>query len=140
MANILHITKLSPELYKDIIALWISTGISNPERNDSFAAVEYSLEHGGLILVAMSDDILQGSAWLTHDFRRIYIHHMAVLPNLQNTGIGTSLIAEALSIAKELGYQAKLEVHNENPAALHLYKKCGFTELNGYIVMINRNI
>ncbi|MDD2228940.1 MAG: GNAT family N-acetyltransferase [Candidatus Cloacimonetes bacterium] len=139
MSNIRHITKLNPKLYSDLIELWLSTGISNPERNDSFEAVEYSLEHGGLMLVSISQDVLQGSAWLTHDFRRLYIHHMAVQPNLQNTGIGASLVEEALSIAKKLGYQAKLEVHADNPAALHLYQKCGFTELNGYIVMIKRN-
>ncbi|MDI9523931.1 MAG: N-acetyltransferase [Candidatus Cloacimonadota bacterium] len=66
------------------------------------------------------------------------MHHMAVSPEFQNRGIGRALLEEALSIARDNGWQAKLEVHVENAAARHLYSSYGFTDLEGYIVMIRR--
>ena len=140
MIEVARITQLTETVYKEIMQLWLETGISNPLRNDSFEAVEFSLQHTGLILLAYEDAIPVGAAWLNHDFRRLYIHHMAVLPSSQNRGIGSLLMQEALVVAKELGYQAKLEVHRDNPAAMHLYKKFGFTELEGYLTFIKRNL
>ena len=59
---------------------------------------------------------------------------------MQHNGIGKALLKEALGIAKETGYQAKLEVHRDNPAARHLYQKMGFKDLEGYITMIKREL
>lgn len=140
MISIQQVTTLSPTMYDELLKLWDEAGISNPARSDSFEAISNSLKHGGLILAARRDESLLGSAWLTHDFRRLYIHHMAVTPAVQNTGIGAQLLEEAISIARTLGYQAKLEVHTDNPSARHLYVKYGFTELNGYLTMIKRDI
>jgi len=140
MITIQRITRLTVETYAQAMQLWLDTGISSPQRNDSFAAVEFSLQHTGLILLAYEDAIPVGTAWLNHDFRRLYIHHMAVLPSSQNRGIGSLLMQEAVKVARELGYQAKLEVHRDNPAARHLYEKFGFTELEGYLTLIKRDI
>ncbi len=130
--------KLDPELFARVTSIWQETGISNPARADSFEAVQHNLDHGGIILLAWLEDVLSGTAWLSHDFRRLYIHHMAVAPEFQNRGIGRRLLEEALAIARDHGWQAKLEVHADNPAARHLYSSCGFTDLEGYIVMIRR--
>lgn len=136
--SIRHCQKLDPELFAAITAIWVETGISNPARADSFEAVQHNLDHGGIMLLAYADEVLAGTAWLSHDWRRLYIHHMAVLPRFQNRGIGRELLEEALKIARGKGWQAKLEVHAENAAARHLYSSCGFTDLDGYVVMIKR--
>lgn len=136
--KISHCQKLDPKLFARITAIWQETGISNPARADCFAAVQYNLDHGGIMLLAHWDDALAGTAWLSHDWRRLYIHHMAVSPGFQNHGIGRGLLEEALRVAREKGWQAKLEVHADNAAARHLYSSCGFTDLEGYIVMIRR--
>lgn len=129
---------LDPELFAAITSIWQETGISNPARADDLPSVRFNLDHGGIMLLAYLDDILAGTAWLSHDFRRLYIHHMAVRPEHQNKGIGRRLLLEALDIAREKGWQAKLEVHQDNTAARHLYSSCGFTDLEGYITMIRR--
>jgi len=129
---------LTQELFEAITRIWNETGISNPARADDFASVQYNLQHGGIMLLARREGILVGTAWLSHDFRRLYIHHMAVSPEFQNQGIGRALLSEALSIAAEHGWQAKLEVHSTNSAARHLYRSCGFTDLEGDITMIRR--
>ncbi len=140
MINLQRIASLNDKLFTEIRQLWLETGISNPQRNDSFEAVQFSLQHTGLILMAYDEAKAVGTVWLNHDYRRLYIHHMAVSPTRQNQGIGSLLMQEAITVAKELGYQAKLEVHSHNPAALHLYKKFGFTELEGYLTLIRRNL
>ncbi len=136
--RIKHCRKLDPELYAAIMRIWNETGISNPERADGFDQIQYNLDNGGIMLLAYLDGVLKGTAWLSHDFRRLYIHHMAVSPESQNKGIGRRLLDEALSVARENGWQAKLEVHSENQAARHLYASCGFKDLEGYITMIRR--
>jgi ribosomal protein S18 acetylase RimI-like enzyme len=130
---------LNENLYAEIISIWDKTGISNPERADSFDSIQRTLEHGGILLLAYMDAILVGTIWLTNDYRRLYIHHMAVLPEFQKQGIGRSLLQEAIQIADKQGLQAKLEVHSDNAAALNLYRSMGFKVLDGYLVMIRRN-
>lgn len=130
---------MNENLYAEIISIWDKTGISNPERADSFDSIQRTLEHGGILLLAYMEAILVGTIWLTNDYRRLYLHHMAVLPEFQKQGIGRSLLKEAIQIADKQGLQAKLEVHSDNAAALNLYRSMGFKVLDGYLVMIRRN-
>ena len=130
---------MNENLYAKIISIWDKTGISNPERADSFDSIQRTLENVGILLLAYMDAILVGTIWLTNDYRRLYIHHMAVLPEFQKQGIGRSLLQEAIQIADKQGLQAKLEVHSDNAAALNLYRSMGFKVLDGYLVMIRRN-
>lgn len=140
MLQIVRSRNIDEALYSKLLALWDATGISNPARSDSLHAIAHSLEHTGTLILAHEDSELVGSIWLTHDYRRLYVHHMAVAPQFQNRGIGTRMLQEALHIASELGYQAKLEVHTTNLNAMHLYNKHGFSELKGYLTCIKRDI
>ncbi|MCK9556594.1 MAG: GNAT family N-acetyltransferase [Candidatus Cloacimonetes bacterium] len=135
-----HYKSLSEDIYSKIIRLWQDTGITNPARADSYEAIEHSLQNTGTIICAEEASEIVGAMWINHDFRRLYIHHMAVSPSRQNQGIGKKLLREALDIAKATGYQAKLEVHRDNPAARHLYSEMGFKDLDGYITMIKREL
>lgn len=130
--------QLDDQLFEQVTHIWLETGISNPARADDSDSIQYNLDHGGMLLLAYLDDVLAGTVWLSHDFRRLYIHHMAVDPKHQNKGIGRKLLQKALEIAKAKGWQAKLEVHSENASARHLYASCGFTDLEGFITMIRR--
>lgn len=136
--TILELKRLDKSSFEQVSRLWLDTGISNPARKDDLESVQYNLDHTGLILLAMDGEEAVGTVWLCHDYRRLYIHHMAVSPTRQNQGIGRLLLQRSVEIATELGYQAKLEVHEDNPAAIHLYSSLGFTALDGYTVMIKR--
>lgn len=137
--QIIRAKKIGPALYAAIMEIWNATGISNPARADDLGSIQSNLDQGGIMLLAYLEGKLAGTAWLSHDFRRLYIHHMAVAPHLQNCGIGRCLLEEALDIAAAHGWQAKLEVHRDNAAARHLYASCGFTDLEGYITMVKRS-
>lgn len=53
---------------------------------------------------------------------------ISVLKKYHNLGIGYIVMNELIAKAKEYGkLKMELEVRSDNPNAIHLYKKCGFT-------------
>jgi ribosomal-protein-alanine N-acetyltransferase len=140
MIKISVLTSISQEQYEMITTLWGLTGIGNPARGDSYQSVCKTLSNGARIVMVYSDALPVGTVWLTQDFRRLYIHHMAVHPQYQKQGFGHRLMEAALEVAKELKLQAKLEVRKTNQAACKLYEEFGFSTLEGYQVMIKRDV
>ncbi|HNT92960.1 MAG: GNAT family N-acetyltransferase [Bacteroidales bacterium] len=130
--------------FPGIMEVWSATGLSRPERGDDENTVERSIAMGGAMLVMLSDDSegerITGTSWITFDGRRLYLHHFGIIPEHQGKGLAASLLRESLRIAKEKGYQIKLEVHRTNETAVRLYKKAGFEYLGDYDVYIIRNI
>ncbi len=81
-----------------------------------------------------------GTSWITFDGRRLYLHHFAIAPARQGRGLAWPLLRESLRVARQMGYQVKLEVHRSNMIATALYKKAGFQYLGDYDVYIIRDI
>lgn len=132
--------------FDSLLRLWSESGVANPSRGDTLASIHATLARQGRLLVivkaageeaAETEEVL-ASAWLTDDGRRLYLHHMAVLPSLQGRGLGRRLMEAAVAMAAERGMQMKLEVHRENRRALALYRDFGFEGLGDYEVMIRR--
>ncbi len=132
--------KFNQNIFYQIINLWEMTGVGNPARGDDLTSINRTLTNGGKIFTLYYNADLVGTCWITHDFRRCYIHHMAVHPDFQNKGYGKILLENALNYCKKLGMQAKLEVHTNNPIAQKLYQNFGFKLLDGYEVYIKRDI
>lgn len=128
------------DIFSKINEIWNLTGVGNAARGDNFISIQNTLKNGGKMLTLYEEEKLIGTCWLTHDFRRSYIHHMALHPEYQKKGYGKLLLEKALEYSKELGFQAKLEVHNNNPHAQKLYREFGFKLLDGYEVYIKREI
>jgi len=125
--------------YPDLMKLWESLDLGRPERGDDRSVIAKTLQHDGKLLVALVENRLIGSAWITNNGRRLYIHHMGVAKGLQRQGIGKRLMEKILEFADTWNMQIKLEVHQTNPHATALYRKYGFEPLSGYMVLINRN-
>ncbi|HUX39212.1 MAG TPA: N-acetyltransferase [Rectinemataceae bacterium] len=132
--------------FESLLRLWHESGVANPSRGDSLESIHATLTRQGRLFVIVkpagaetgaAEEVL-ASAWLTDDGRRLYLHHMAVLPSLQGRGLGTRLMEVAIAVAAERGMQMKLEVHRENRRALSLYRRFGFDGLGDYEVMIRR--
>jgi ribosomal-protein-alanine N-acetyltransferase len=162
MLKTLIVTGLTDSVFTDATLLWQLSGVGNPARGDDFRAVAKTLANGGRLVMlyntgdtpsagapneatlpvreTSAGDEPVGTVWLTHDFRRMYIHHMAVHPHHQNKGCGKILMQEALKYAGELKLQAKLEVHSQNLPANKLYSHYGFEILDGYRLMIKRDV
>jgi ribosomal protein S18 acetylase RimI-like enzyme len=135
-----EIRHYSPDDYEDLQALWDATGMGGRERGDNGPVIARTLENGGNLLVMIKDGSLIGSSWMTHDNRRMYIHHFAIHPDYQGRGWSKPLLEESLSFCQSVGFQVKLEVHRDNYRAIKLYKSFGFKELDGYGILIIRDI
>ncbi len=127
--------------YDSVSALWEQTGMGGAVRGDTLQVIEQTLAHGGkfLILEYLPQKKVAGTAWLTNDFRRLYLHHFGILPEFQGLGLSNLLCQKCIQIGKELKLQLKLEVHRDNVKARKLYLKHGFKELGDYQVLIIRN-
>ncbi len=133
------IQTIDEDTFIKVAHIWTVTGVGRPERGDTLELVRRTLRFGGRFLTMLEDNEPIGTAWITNDGRRLYLHHMAVLPEKQGQGYGRLLLEESIGIADTMGMQMKLEVHEENAVARHLYRRAGFTEdLAAYRVMIRR--
>ena len=122
--------------------LWQVTNLGGEQRGDNAKIISHSIELGGKLIIienALTNEII-GSSWMTFDGRRLHLHHIGVMPEYQNKGLGKLLTKESLKFAKEKGYQIKLEVHQTNKKAIEIYKKLGFTFLGDYDIYIVRDL
>ena len=56
------------------------------------------------------------------------IHVLAVHPDFFRMGIGTALLEYACDMGRKNGVGAvRLDVHEKNFSAIHLYESCGFS-------------
>ena len=128
-----------PEDFIQIKELWKLTNIYVSERGDTPEVIQRCNAMDGKLLV-MEDPasgILIGTSWMTYDGRRLFLHHFAINPSHQRKGFGRILAQESLKYAKELGCPVKLEVHNDNQIAIHLYKSLGFIVFEDYTIFMN---
>ena len=126
--------------YEKVNELWVETGIGGAHRGDNLQIILKTIEHDGklLLLIEKKTENIIGTAWLTNDMRRIYLHHFCIKPDFQNKGLSNFLCKACITFAKEKNLQIKLEVHKNNHKAVELYKKHGFNFLGDYDVYIIR--
>jgi ribosomal protein S18 acetylase RimI-like enzyme len=127
--------------YEAVNHVWEQTGVGGAHRGDNLQVIIRSIASGGALfcLLNQSDEIV-GTAWLTNDSRRLYLHHFAILPEYQGKNLSHLLMVEVMKFARRKGIQIKLEVHKDNASAIALYDKYGFKNLGDYLVLIVRNV
>ena len=140
MKNEIKIREYKSSDYKEVKNLWDLTGMGGNERGDNNDVILSTIEAGAKFIVLVKNEIIIGTAWLTHDYRRTYLHHFGIHPDFQGQGLANKLMDKCMVLLKEIGYQVKLEVHIENIKAINLYKKYGFSDFPGYELMMNRTI
>ena len=126
--------------FPQIENLWKLTGMGGFVRGDNAETIEKSLRNEGRFLVLIIESLIIGTAWMTSDSRRIYLHHFGIHPDFQGKGLSKILLKASLAHVKNTGLQVKLEVHAENKKAISLYEKYGFGYLGDYKVYIIRDI
>ncbi|NOX46364.1 MAG: GNAT family N-acetyltransferase [Chlorobi bacterium] len=128
--------------FAEVNNLWVATGMGGAERGDDNVVIQRTIKAGGKLIILEhnpTEEII-GTSWLTHDNRRVYLHHFGIRPDYQGKGLSKILFNESIYFAKSLGMQIKLEVHKTNLKATELYKKGGFQYLGDYRVYIIRDL
>ncbi len=135
------IIEYSAGYFDQINQFWNENGLGGSHRGDNEKIINDTLEAGGhLVLMIDEMDTVIGTSWLTNDKRRTYIHHFGIKESCRHHGLAGELLEYCLKLANADGYQIKLEVHQDNEPAIHLYKKYGFKPLGDYTVLIKRDI
>jgi ribosomal protein S18 acetylase RimI-like enzyme len=128
--------------YPEVMRIWRETSMGGAERGDDQTVIERSIAMGGrmLLLIDSGNENIIGTSWMTFDGRRIHLHHFCIAPDHQGKGASRILLNESLRLVKEMGYQVKLEVNQENIKAVNLYKSQGFSRLGDYDIYIIRDV
>ena len=137
----LNVREYLPGDFNAINQLWKDSCMGGSERGDNEETIEKTIKAGGKLFVLenlLSHEII-GTSWLSHDQRRIYIHHFGIKPAFQGRGYAHLLMKASMDYAQSTGMQIKLEVHKDNIKAVQLYKKWGFNYLGDYDVYIIRD-
>ena len=137
----LNVREYLPGDFNAINQLWKDTIMGGSMRGDNEETIDRTIKAGGKLFVLenpVSREII-GTSWLSHDQRRIYIHHFGIKPAFQGKGYAHFLMKASMDFAQSTGMQIKLEVHKDNFKAVQLYKKWGFNYLGDYDVYIIRD-
>lgn len=96
---------------------------------DSPAALRRFLRRNpGLSVVAVQGRRIVGCAFVGHDGRRGYLHHVAVDPAFRRAGLGRRIVDLALERLQALGIEkVHCDVFRTNRAALDFWRSAGWT-------------
>lgn len=126
--------------YEKLLDLWNGLGLGGVERGDNLDVIQRTIKNDGALFVLLTEDgEMIGSAWLTNDSRRIYLHHFGIRKDYQNKRLGLLLTNHCIEWGRKKNMQLKLEVHDQNQHAMRLYEKAGFKRLGDYDVFIIRD-
>jgi ribosomal protein S18 acetylase RimI-like enzyme len=85
---------------------------------------------GMIVLTEAMDEEYREVQWLTPNEDNLYVHRLAVLPELQGKGIGRSLMDFAERRAITLNYSSiRLDTFSKNPRNQRFYEQRDYTRL-----------
>jgi N-acetylglutamate synthase len=123
--------------YDAALELWQRVeGLEIAEGDDRESVANFLVRNPGLSRVATDAAAIVGVALCGHDGRRGYIYHLAVDPIYRGAGIGKRLMDECLDGLRRAGLKrALILVANDNPRGRQFWRRCGWEEVPGPVVM-----
>ncbi len=116
-------------------ANWLNIDLSFQHFDEELKELKmmYAAPKGCIILFESADSISGCVAIRKIDDRIAELKRMYVTPSLQNKGVGSGLLNEALFFARNAGYKkVRLDTLSHMTSAMNLYKKNGFYEIPAY--------
>lgn len=136
----LRIREFKLEDYDEAVKLWKECGlIIRP--GDEREGIKLKLERDpDLFLIAEEDGKISGVVMGAWDGRRGWINHLAVTPNHQRKGIGTSLIRELEKRLKGKGAKkVNAQIYQSNQKSVEFFKALGY-EVHSDLIMIGKRL
>ncbi len=122
----------------DILEMLYELGRPRPDGNiDGFRDIieQYIIDQDKMILVAIHDDRIVGMisimflSRLNRITKEMYIPELIVTHDLRSCGIGTRLVNECISLARQYGcHRIRLETGNQRQRSHQFYKRLGFKQ------------
>lgn len=116
--------------YDSLYSLWMQVpGMGLNDLDDSREGIaRYLRRNPSTCFCAVGNGKLIGAILAGHDGRRGFIHHTAVLPEYQRSGIGSALVNTAMeALEKEGIHKVNLVAFRENQTGNVFWEKQGFT-------------
>lgn len=116
--------------YDSLYSLWLQVpGMGLNDLDDSREGIDrYLKRNPSTCFCAIEDGNLVGAILAGHDGRRGFIHHTAVLPGMQRSGIGSALVKAAMdALEKEGIHKVNLVAFRNNQSGNAFWEKQGFT-------------
>ena len=113
---------------EQVIALWRDVfGYSKAHNRPELALDKKLAVKDGLLLVALDQEIVAGTVMAGYDGHRGWIYSMAVLPDYQQKGIGSALLAHAEKKLSGLGcMKINLQIFEDNEEVQRFYQANGY--------------
>ena len=118
------ITTFDNRLHRDqVISLWTEVFGYEADHNAPQLVIDKKLEFGdGLFFIALKNQAVVGTIMAGYDGHRGWIYSIAVSPNYQKQGIGSSLLAFAERKLSELGcMKINLQIIEGNEVVENFY-------------------
>lgn len=115
---------------KDVVAIWNDVFADDPPWNDPDAVIDTKLTvQPHLFFVCESDSRIVATLIAGFDGFRGWIHHVAVLPSHQGSGLSRKLIEAAEAGLRTMGCRKiNLQVREDNRKAAEAYRHMGFED------------
>jgi len=102
--------------------------------------VENNEIQGIIVITEIEDEEYKQVKWLSSDYRNIYIHRLAVLPEYQGMGYAQKLMDYAENYAKSHEYKSiRLDTFSKNPRNQRFYEQRNYKRL-GSVYFPNQSI
>jgi ribosomal protein S18 acetylase RimI-like enzyme len=123
--------------YDAALELWQRVeGLEIAEGDDREGVARFLARNPGLSRVATDGSAIIAVALCGHDGRRGHIYHLAVDPGYQGRRLGKRLLDECLAGLRRAGLKrAIILVASDNPRGRKFWRRCGWEEVPGPIVM-----
>ena len=124
------IAEMMPQDYEAVAELWRRTeGVGLNESDTRERITAFLARNPGLSLVARKEHRIIAAVLCGEDGRRGYLHHLAVLPEFRNRGLGTQLVDECLRRLVPRGVlKCNIYLYTDNASGERFWKNRGWRE------------
>jgi len=115
-----------------VLALWSETeGVGLNESDEPSQLQVFLKRNPGLSLVARAGHRIIGAVLCGHDGRRGYLHHLAVVPEYRQQGLGRRLVEACLTSLAAAGIlKCSIFLYADNELGEAFWKRCGWSKRN----------
>lgn len=126
----------APEDYDSVIKLWVDCGLIKNAGQATVDQLSAFTEKGTFLLYHDGSGQILGTVMGAWDGWRGWIYKLAVAREQRRKGIGTKLLNQ---VAKALSGKGatiiRAYVESQNTASLSLFRKQGYQEMDGFVIV-----